>query len=211
MRPFPTGLTVSHRGLDADARQGARRLRLWTALGARLRIALGSTVVLIIGITTLIAGTLLLSGASAGALIRRSGKRGSATAEAAKRARTALPETMPDLQLVEPIREAAARAACARARRSERVPDVVEADPPGPAPLLLEDPETAPDQTSLFDVGEAVAERLPLPDRKILRRSPAVSGNSADQNARVAEALVQTLRALRRRGDRRSARSRARA
>src|SRR5438132_996564 len=66
-------------------------------------LALGSTGVLIVGITTLIAGTLLLSGASAGALIRRSGSAVRATAEAAKRARTALPEPMPDLRLVEPI------------------------------------------------------------------------------------------------------------
>jgi DNA segregation ATPase FtsK/SpoIIIE, S-DNA-T family len=70
---------------------------------------------------------------------------------------------------------------------------VVEADSPGPTPLLLEDPESEPDQTSLFDVGEAVAKDYRLPDRAILRHSPAGTGSSADQNARIAEALVQTL------------------
>src|SRR5205807_7614083 len=44
-----------------------------------------------------------------------------------------------------------------------------------------------------FDVGEAKAKDYRLPDRKILRHSPAVSGNSADQNARTAELLVRTL------------------
>ena len=68
---------------------------------------------------------------------------------------------------------------------------MVEAD--APPPLLLDDPETEPDQASLFDVGEAVAKDYRLPDREILRRSPVGGGNSADQNAKVAEALVQTL------------------
>jgi len=164
-----------------------------TALALGFGIALGSTGVLIVGITTLIAGALLLSGASAGALIRRSGSAVRATAEAAKRARTALPETMPDLKLVEPVERPRPELHAPVLDGVNEFPDVVEADPPGPAPLLLEDPETAPDQTSLFDVGEAVTKDYRLPDRKILRHSPTVSGNSADQNARVAEALVQTL------------------
>jgi len=135
-----------------------------------------------------------LSGASAGALIRRSGSAVKATAEAAKRARTAtVLEEQPDLRLVESIDAKPPEPHAPLLDVVNEYPDVVEPDPPGPAPLLLDDPETAPDQTSLFDVGEAVAKDYRLPDRKILRHSPAVSGNSADQNARVAEALVQTL------------------
>ena len=192
MRPFRTGLTVFTAGLMLTLGK-AHGGYVGTALALGFGIALGSTGVLIVGITTLIAGTLLLSGASAGALIRRSGSAVRATAEAAKRARTALPEAMPDLQLVEPVERPRPELHAPVLDGVNEFPDVVEADPPGPAPLLLEDPETAPDQTSLFDVGEAVAKDYRLPDRKILRHSPAVSGNSADQNARVAEALVQTL------------------
>jgi S-DNA-T family DNA segregation ATPase FtsK/SpoIIIE len=192
MRPFRTGLTVFTAGLMLTLGK-AHGGYVGTALALGFGIALGSTGVLIVGITTLIAGTLLLSGASAGALIRRSGSAVRATAEAAKRARTALPETMPDLKLVEPVERTRPELHAPVLDGVNEFPDVVEADPPGPAPLLLEDPETAPDQTSLFDVGEAVAKDYRLPDRKILRHSPAVSGNSADQNARVAEALVQTL------------------
>jgi S-DNA-T family DNA segregation ATPase FtsK/SpoIIIE len=192
MRPFRTGLTVFTAGLMLTLGK-AHGGYVGTALALGFGIALGSTGVLIVGITTLIAGTLLLSGASAGALIRRSGSAVRATAEAAKRARTALPETMPDLKLVEPVERPRPELHAPVLDGVNEFPDVVEADPPGPAPLLLEDPETAPDQTSLFEVGEAVAKDYRLPDRKILRHSPSVSGNSADQNARVAEALVQTL------------------
>ena len=192
MRPFRTGLTVFTAGLMLTLGR-AHGGYVGTALALGFGLALGSTGVLIVGITTLIAGTLLLSGASAGALIRRSGSAVRATAEAAKRARTALPEAMPDLRLVEPVEKLRPEVHAPVLDAVNEFPDVVEADPPGPAPLLLDDPETAPDQTSLFDVGEAVAKDYRLPDRKILRHSPAVSGNSADQNARVAEALVQTL------------------
>jgi DNA segregation ATPase FtsK/SpoIIIE, S-DNA-T family len=192
MRPFRTGLMVFTAGLMLTLGK-AHGGYVGTALALGFGIALGSTGVLIVGITTLIAGALLLSGASAGALIRRSGSAVRATAEAAKRARTALPETMPDLKLVEPVERPRPELHAPVLDGVNEFPDVVEADPPGPAPLLLEDPETAPDQTSLFDVGEAVTKDYRLPDRKILRHSPAVSGNSADQNARVAEALVQTL------------------
>jgi S-DNA-T family DNA segregation ATPase FtsK/SpoIIIE len=192
MRPFRTGLTVFTAGLMLTLGK-AHGGYVGTALALGFGIALGSTGVLIVGITTLIAGTLLLSGASAGALIRRSGSAVRATAEAAKRARTALPETMPDLKLVEPVERPRPELHAPVLDGVNEFPDVVEADPPGPSPLLLEDPETAPDQTSLFDVVETVAKDYRLPDRKILRNSPSVSGNSADQNARVAEALVQTL------------------
>ncbi|TML47596.1 MAG: DNA translocase FtsK [Actinobacteria bacterium] len=136
---------------------------------------------------------MLTLGKAHGGYVGTAGSAVRATAEAAKRARTALPETMPDLKLVEPVERPRPELHAPVLDGVNEFPDVVEADPPGPAPLLLEDPETAPDQTSLFDVGEAVAKDYRLPDRKILRHSPSVSGNSADQNARVAEALVQTL------------------
>jgi DNA segregation ATPase FtsK/SpoIIIE, S-DNA-T family len=191
MRPFRTGLAVFTAGLMLTLGK-AHGGYLGTALALGFGIALGSTGVLIVGVTTLLAGSLLLSGASAGAFIRRSGRAVRATAEAAKRARTALPETMPDLRLVEAV-EPRPEVHAPVIDAVNEYPDVVDPDPPGPAPLLLGDAESEPDQTSLFDVGEAVAKDYRLPDREILRRSPSGTGNSADQNARVAEALVQTL------------------
>src|SRR5262245_12547831 len=191
MRPFRTGIAVFTAGLMLTLGK-AHGGYFGTALALGFGIALGSTGVLIVGVTTVIAGTLLLSGASVGAVIRRSGRAVRATAEAARRARAALPESMPELRLVEPVERQPEPHAPVLDAVNE-FPDIVEPDPPGPTPLLLEDPETAPDQTSLFDVGEAVAKDYRLPDRGILRNSPKGTGNSADQNARVAEALVQTL------------------
>ena len=188
MRPFRTGLGVFSAGLMLTLGK-AHGGYVGTALALGFGIALGSTGVLIVGITTLIAGSLLLSGASAGAFIRRSGRAVRATAEAARRARTA---TMPDLRLVEPAREHRPDPPAPVIDAVNEFPDVVEPDPPGPSPLLLGD-ESTPDQASLFDVGAAVAKDYRLPDRGILRRSPAGTGNSSDQNARVAEALAQTL------------------
>src|SRR5947207_14276065 len=191
MRPFRTGLVVFTAGLMLTLGK-AHGGSVGAALALGLGVALGSTGVLIVGVTTLLAGSLLLSGASAGAFIRRSGRAVRATAEAARRARTPLPETMADLRLVEPTEPRPETHAPVIDAASE-YPDVVEADPPGPAPLLLDDPQSESDQTSLFDVGNAVSRDYRLPDRAILRRSPGGTGNSADQNARVAEALVQPL------------------
>jgi S-DNA-T family DNA segregation ATPase FtsK/SpoIIIE len=190
MRPFRTGLTVFTAGLMLTLGK-AHGGYVGTALALAFGIALGSTGVLIVGITTVIAGALLLSGASVGALIRRSGGAVRATAEAARRARTA---TMPDLRLVEPAEKPPPELHPVLDAVTE-FPDVVEPDPPTGSDLVrtLNGMDPEPDQTSLFDVGEAVAKDYRLPDRGILRRSPAGGGASDDQNARVAEALVQTL------------------
>src|SRR5205085_5250937 len=127
--------------------------------------------------------TLLLSGASAGAIIRRSGRVVRATARVRRPRRRELEqETVPDLRLVEP---APPQPAASPVDVVTEFPDVVETAEP--APLLLDDPDSSDeDQTSLFDVGEAVAKDYRLPDRAILRHSPKGAGISADQNAKVA-------------------------
>ncbi|HWH54974.1 MAG TPA: DNA translocase FtsK [Gaiellaceae bacterium] len=195
MRPFRTGLVVFAAGLMltlGKAHGGYVGLALATLLG----VGLGGTGVLIVGVTTLLAGTLLLTGASAGAIIRRSGTavRRASTAAAARRARI---QHNAELRLVEPLDESTGSTALAAPPIDavNEFPDVVsEVEPPGPAPLLLEDPDTdEPDQASLFDVGAAVSKDYRLPDHSILRSSPKGAGGSTDQNAKVAEALVQTL------------------
>jgi DNA segregation ATPase FtsK/SpoIIIE, S-DNA-T family len=191
MRPFRTGLIVFSAGLMLTLGK-AHGGYVGLALAKLFGVGLGSTGVLIVGITTLLAGTLLLSGASVGAIIRRSGRAVRATARARRRALEAAPEPeaeiLPDLRLVEPPREPVAPPVDA----VNEFPDVVETTEP--APLLLDDPDTSEaDQPSLFDVGEAVAKDYRLPDRGILRNSPKGAGVSADQNVKVAEALVQTL------------------
>src|SRR5256714_923604 len=185
VRPFRTGLVVTTFGLLATlgSSHGGAIGRGLERLFGLLVGSLGTT---IIGVLALVVGTLLLSGASAGALVRRSGH---AVRRAHSRARRALPS------------EPSARPAPVIPLRAIEPPVDVVHDFPDvvgenqPPPLLIEPHSSEdPDQPSLFDVGPAEAhEEYQLPDRGILRRAPAPNEVSADVAGRTAAALVQTL------------------
>jgi DNA segregation ATPase FtsK/SpoIIIE, S-DNA-T family len=185
VRPFRTGLLVTSFGL-LTALGSAHGGAFGRGLARLFGLLLGSTGTTIVGVLALVIGSLLLSGASVGALVRRSGH---AVRRAHTRARRALP--------VEPAARPAPviplRAAEPPVDAVHDFPDIVgENQPP---PLLVEPPSTEdPDQPSLFDVGEtAEHEEYQLPDRGILRRAPAASELSGDVAERTASALVQTL------------------
>jgi len=186
VRPFRTGLIVTSFGLLA-ALGAAHGGAIGSGLDKLFGLLVGSTGTTIIGVLALVVGTLLLSGASAGALVRRSGH---AVKRAHTRARRALPaEPLPAPAPVIPLRVAAEPPVDA----VHDYPDVVgENQPP---PLLIEPPSTEdPDQPSLFDVVSSEShEEYRLPDRNILRRAPAASELSSDVAERTASALVQTL------------------
>jgi S-DNA-T family DNA segregation ATPase FtsK/SpoIIIE len=186
VRPFRTGLIVTAFGLLATLGAGHGGA-LGRGLAKLFGLLVGSTGTTIIGVLALVIGTLLLSGASAGALVRRSGH---AVRRAHSRARRAIPAELSSRPApVIPIRTAAEPPVDA----VHDYPDVVgENQPP---PLLVEPPSTEdPDQPSLFDVGTVERhEDYQLPDRAILRRAPAASELSADVAERTASALVQTL------------------
>jgi DNA segregation ATPase FtsK/SpoIIIE, S-DNA-T family len=186
VRPFRTGLLVTSFGLLATlgaAHGGA----IGRGLGGLFGVLLGSTGTTIVGILALVIGTLLLSGASAGALVRRSGH---AVRRAHHRARRAVP-----------AHAAAERpAAVIPLRKPEAPVDAVHDFPDvvgdtQPPPLLVEPPPSdEPDQPSLFDVGAGEAhDEYQLPDRGILRRSPPANELAGDVGERTAAALVQTL------------------
>ncbi|MDX6387720.1 MAG: segregation ATPase FtsK/SpoIIIE, family, partial [Gaiellaceae bacterium] len=150
-------------------------------------LLVGSTGTTIIGVLALIIGSLLLSGASAGALVRRSGH---AVRRAHDRARRARPlETHLEPAAVIPLRPAEPPVDVVH-----DFPDVIGDNQP--SPLLIEPASTEdPDQTSLFDVGElAEHEEYTLPDRAILRRSSSANEVAVDVAERTAAALVQTLK-----------------
>src|SRR4051794_40809913 len=186
VRPFRTGLIVAAFGLLAalGADHGG-------ALGRGLEnlfgLLVGSTGTTIIGVLALVVGALLLTGASAGALVRRSGH---AVKRAHSRARRALPaDPAVEAAPVIPIRMTTEPPVDA----VHDFPDVVgENQPP---PLLIEPASTDdPDQPSLFDVATAESHQdYRLPDRSILRRAPAANNLSSDVAERTAAALVQTL------------------
>jgi S-DNA-T family DNA segregation ATPase FtsK/SpoIIIE len=186
VRPFRTGLIVAAFGLLATLGTGQGGA-LGRGLAKLFGLLVGSTGTTIIGVLALVIGTLLLSGASAGALVRRSGH---AVRRAHSRARRALPAELSARPApVIPIRTAPEPPVDA----VHDYPDVVGGNQP--PPLLIEPPSTEdPDQPSLFDVGTVERhEDYQLPDRAILRRAPAANELSADVAERTASALVQTL------------------
>jgi DNA segregation ATPase FtsK/SpoIIIE, S-DNA-T family len=188
VRPFRTGLVVTSFGLLA-ALGASHGGAVGRGLEGIFGLLVGSTGTAIIGVLALMIGILLLSGASAGALVRRSG-------HAVKRAHDRARRARPLEQHVEP-----APAAVIPLRGHEPPVDAVHDFPDvvgenQPPPLLIEPPSTEdPDQPSLFDVGEIdqVPREYSLPDRNILRRSSATTELSGDVAERTAAALVQTL------------------
>ncbi|MDX6414508.1 MAG: segregation ATPase FtsK/SpoIIIE, family [Gaiellaceae bacterium] len=184
--PFRTGLVVTAFGLLAalGTHHGGAVGR---GLEGMFGLLVGSTGTTIIGVLALIIGSLLLSGASAGALVRRSGH---AVRRAHDRARRARPiETH-----IEPAAVIPLRAAEPPVDVVHDFPDVIGDGQP--SPLLIEPVSTEdPDQPSLFDVGElAEHEEYTLPDRAILRRSSSANEVAVDVAERTAAALVQTLK-----------------
>jgi S-DNA-T family DNA segregation ATPase FtsK/SpoIIIE len=156
--------------------------------------AIGSTGTHILGVFVLLAGALLVTGASAGAFLRRSGHAVRRAASARPTRRTAQPEQAPlpsSFDNVVPLPVAPIDGV-------EEFPDVVAGGPP---PLIMERDE--PDeglqsepieQASLFDVTEGDEDTVyTLPDRDILRRSKQAATGAAERGAHVSGTLVQAL------------------
>jgi len=186
VRPFRTGLAVTGFGLLTTLGSGHGGA-IGSGLGELFGLLLGTTGTTILGVFALVVGALLLSGASIGALVRRSGHAVRRAHSRARHARTheLLADPAPVVQLRPPEQPVDA---------VHDYPDVV--GDTQPAPLLVEpepDPND-PDQVSLFDVAslETVREYR-LPDRSLLNQSPPASEVGADVAQRTAAALVQTL------------------
>jgi DNA segregation ATPase FtsK/SpoIIIE, S-DNA-T family len=188
VRPFRTGLPVAIFGLllTLGSAHGGGAGRGLDSLFSALLGATGST---ILGVATLVAGALLLSGASAGAFLRRSGHVMHRAATTRRRARPAIPaaEPKPSLRVVaEPPVDGV-----------EDYPDVISET--GPPPLLATEPESeepAPlvdDPPTLFDEISKHDADYELPDRSLLNRSKPVTANGEKVSARTADALVETL------------------
>ena len=185
VRPFRTGLVVLAVGLMITLGKDEGGY-FGTLLGGGLALAIGSTGVAITGILTLLVGGLLVTGASAGAMLRSSGR---AVHRAARRSMPRRPE--PRLQVIEGAAPPPAppRPVAPPVDVVNEFPDIVSESPP----QLVPDKEDEPEETSLFDVPSETAREYRLPDRTLLRRSAPGSGPDADHSTRVAGALVQTL------------------
>jgi DNA segregation ATPase FtsK/SpoIIIE, S-DNA-T family len=195
VRPFRTGLALSlvglvltlgsaHGGLAGDGLEsGAARL-------------LGDTGALILGATLLLAGVLLLSGASVGALLRGSGhalrRAGTSARRTFSRPATGRrSEPSNAVLLEEPVPHAPPVDA------EQAFPDVVGTPPPlvdeTEGDVFAAESDPYAEQQQLFEAPEHAPAEYRLPDREVLRRSQRANGSSADAHQRIAEALVQTL------------------
>ena len=190
LRPFRTGLVALALGVElalGTAHGGAAGHGLRLVFGSLL----GATGATILGGTAIAIGVLLLTGASVGALVRRSGHAVRRAGGAARRHALAqltsepapLPATVTRLQ--------------SDAKPVDAVndfPDVV-GETPEPSQLLVPelDDEREPDTPSLFDALPSDRPEYRLPDRNVLRTGPPGGGPSAKASARIADALVETL------------------
>jgi S-DNA-T family DNA segregation ATPase FtsK/SpoIIIE len=195
VRPFRTGMAVLGCGLmvTLGKDQGGY---LGQLLGGAVGVAIGATGSLLLGVLLMVVGSLLLSGASLGAILRRSGH-GIHRAARKARSRSRDGGSHRDESVTRPIRPAPSLAPPVDAVSA--FPDVVgEALVPPhagaqPSPLQTEPPALLEDPPTLFDEVTSEHAEYKLPAADVLRISPEQSDDSGETEARVAELLVQTL------------------
>jgi len=194
VRPFRTGLAVLGCGLmiALGKDQGGY---LGQLMGGAVGVAIGATGSLLLGILLMLVGSLLLSGASLGAMLRRSGRSlHHAARKARSRSRDGGRHRDETVTMARPMPLPAPPVDAVSA-----FPDVVGegAQPPHagaqPSPLQTEPPALLEDPPTLFDEVTSEHAEYRLPDAGVLRISPEHGDDSGETAARVAELLVQTL------------------
>jgi S-DNA-T family DNA segregation ATPase FtsK/SpoIIIE len=195
VRPFRTGLAVLGCGLmiTLGKDQGGY---LGQILGGAVGVAIGATGSLLLGGLLMLVGSLLLSGASLGAILRRSGR---GLHVAARKARTRSAGGSQRHETVTPSAPPPAPSLTPPVDAVSAFPDVVgqTTAPPHagaqPSPLQTEPPALLEDPPTLFDEVTSEHAEYKLPDSGVLRVSPERGDESGETSARVAELLVQTL------------------
>jgi S-DNA-T family DNA segregation ATPase FtsK/SpoIIIE len=190
LRPFQFGLVVALTGLLMVLGTGHGGL-VGNGLESLVALGLGTSGATILGVLLTLVGTLFLTGASLGAILRRTGHE---LHRAHTRVRRERAERVPvvhgsgsdPVARLEPPIDV-----------KQDYPDLVSDSVSGPPPVLFmqEDPHGFSEehtQETLFDNSPAVAD-YKLPDRALLKQSKPGSGPSGEANARVAEALVTCL------------------
>ena len=206
VRPFRTGLVVVAFGLmtTLGRDQGGY---LGSLLGSAFGVAIGVTGSTILGVLLLLVGSLLLSGASLGAILRRSGRTARTVAARARERRPREPVDWLEPEDV-PLPPSTRRATSKSPVDGQAAyPDVVGEETASsahalapspllhsePAPLLTQQEPLVNDPPTLFDAVTSEHAPYKLPDAGVLRIAPERAANSEETSARVAELLVQTL------------------
>ncbi len=186
VKPFRTGLVVTTVGLMVTL-GGDHGGVVGNALGGGVAKLLGGTGSLLLGLTALLAGGLLLSGASYGALLRRSHhavRRAGAAARTRRRDTSVsgtVPGPVPPVAHHEPPIDVV-----------HDYPDVVSEGLSEPSPLLVQPDDDTEEQPALFDVPRPEGEYV-LPDRAVLKVSPPAAASSKGADQRTADTLVTAL------------------
>ena len=187
VRPFQVGLAVALTGLMLTLGAGHGGLA-GRGLESLVALGLGTSGATILGVLLAIAGTLFLTGASLGAILRRTGHElhRAHTRVRRERAERHVTHLVPEPVLEPPV----------DVRKD--YPDLVSDTISGPSPVLFMQ-EEAPHgffeehtQETLFESSATVAD-YKLPDRALLKQSKPGMGPTGEANARVAEALVTCL------------------
>jgi S-DNA-T family DNA segregation ATPase FtsK/SpoIIIE len=197
VRPFRTGMVVLFGGLmiTLGKDQGGY---LGQLLGGAVGVAIGATGSLLLGVLLMVVGSLLLTGASLGAILRRTGH-GIHTAARKARSRSRDGGRHRDESVTKPPPMRPAPSLAPPVDAVSAFPDVVGESfvPPHagaqPAPLQTEPPALLEDPPTLFDEVTSEHAEYKLPDAGVLRISPDHGDDSGETTARVAELLVQTL------------------
>jgi len=201
VRPFRLGVGVGFLGLMTLLGKDSGGW-IGLAIGGTLAALIGETGAAIVGATLLVAGLLLVSGASAGAILRRTGHVVRLAGGSARRA-LEWPSSESQTEDRLPPADAAAPAGSAHGvlDAAQAFPDIVGAPTASiePAPLVAEreshdeDPEhESVEADAIFETTSEHADYR-LPDRSLLRPSPAVATSDGDAGARTADLLVRTL------------------
>jgi DNA segregation ATPase FtsK/SpoIIIE, S-DNA-T family len=196
VRPFRLGVGVSFLGLMTLLGKDTGGW-IGMALGGTLAALIGETGAAIIGAALLLAGLLLVTGASTGAILRRTGHVMRQAGSGARRAfewPSSESETEEDFDTPEP-----APVPPATQHRlldgAEAYPDIVGASSHSQERVQLVPDEPEPDLASVESVFETSSEHSEyrLPDRSLLRASPAGASPNGDASAKTADLLVRTL------------------
>jgi DNA segregation ATPase FtsK/SpoIIIE, S-DNA-T family len=189
VRPFRLGLGVALTGLMLTLGSGHGGL-LGDGLESLVALALGTTGATILGVLLTIAGVLFLTGASLGAILRRSGHvMHRAHARVRRERERALPEPSSDEYVADLRHEPPVDV-------KHDYPDLVTDSQPAMLyqrePDSFHEAETNESQEQLFDLPAAVADYT-LPERSLLKQSKPGVGPNGEATKRVAEALVTCL------------------
>jgi DNA segregation ATPase FtsK/SpoIIIE, S-DNA-T family len=197
VRPFRLGVGVSFLGLMTLLGKDSGGY-LGLAIGGTLAALVGQTGAAIIGGALLVAGLLLVTGASTGAILRRTGhavKRAGSGARRAFEWPSSESATGEDPASLEQLSAPAAASQHRLLDGAEAYPDVVGANAVSQEGALLVEDEPDHDLASAESVFETSSEHSEyrLPDRTLLRPSPATATTKSEVSAKTADLLVRTL------------------